>query len=363
MPTELRRATPADYADLERIWRETYGPNVEAVTDRAPIDEHFVIGLVDGHPCFATAILHFDILVRGQELKGAGLSMVATAGECRTRGIGTGCLHHLHRLLEDEGFEIAVLYGFREPFYRRVGYESCGWRWKITVPVDRMPTFDDTFDVRRIDNSEPWLLDDCYQEFVLPLSGSCRRDQEQWKERMGERAPLIFAYGDPIEAYWWCHPEGFWTDLEFGEFAWRTPDGYRAAMSHMRSMAINKSTVSWCEPPDSPFLSLYADQGVTAVRHRPTMFRLFEPTGVFDRLTDRPLTFAVAGANGDPSEYPVNGGGDRIETDEPTLALLALGDPGPEVLINQGRVRGDAASLNRLQDALPRQQVVCMDFF
>ena len=354
----IRWAEPEDYPQTLRIWRKVYGDDIFPDERLEPLKFHrFVIGFFDGAPAFASIVCDYPTFWRGHVVRCAGVAAVATLPEFRGSGIGQKMMDGLVGLCRDADYEISSLYGFREPFYRKSGYESCGWRWRVTCPADQLPKVGGDLPIREIAPSEIGLVDDCYQEFASRFNGSCERTSAHWERRLGKKPPQIYAVGDPIEGYLWCNPHGFWNPMEIGEIAWTTAHGYESLLGLIRTLAINKGKVSWCEPPSSGFARRYVDGLVEMERHRPSMFAVLDPWDLFSRL----------GADSSQFSLEFNGvglgSGHAVEISELQLAQALMGSPSFGEMVRWGEVKGHPDALAYLEHILSPMDACCMEFF
>ncbi|QYK53719.1 MAG: GNAT family N-acetyltransferase [Fimbriimonadaceae bacterium] len=364
---EFRPAEASDYPTLLQIWRNVYG---DAVTDDwaepRPFQKFF-LGSQLGVPSFACIVNEFPTLVRGVELKCAGVGAVATLPEARNTGLASFCMNKLHLLCREQGFEIASLYGFRDTFYRKFGYESCGWRWQIKCPTDRLPNLKGELPVRQIMPDDIGELDECYRTFIRGMSGSCLRNSDHWDRRMGKKPPSIYAVGDPVEGYLWANTGGFWNDMEIGEIAWSSKRGYDSLLGLIRGLAVNKSGVIWNEPPKSPFLARFMDSGITAHWHRHTMFRVLNVESVMTKLSEirpnKPFRLKVIDELIPENEIIFGTTGELLEIPIAAFSQIVMGDPSVETLVKEGQITGDKVAIDALEGVLTEQQVCCMEFF
>ncbi len=350
----VTKASEQDHPALETVWQEVYGDIVGPVSGFSDAPKDLYIGRVGQTPAFACIVNHYQVNVRGVAIKSAGVAAVGTAGQFRGTGVGTSAMRQVHTLAQKEGFPLATLYGFRDTFYRRLGYASCGWRWQVKTDVERMPRLPLELPVQNLEPADIENIRPCYEAFIRTFNGSVHRTDEQWVHRIGKSGQLVYAFGNPVEAYFWCKPHGFFVPLEVGEFAWSTARGYRSALSHMRAMAINKSSVEWCEPPSGPYFSLYHDERATYTRHRATMFAVIDPAAAF-----KPFGVNAQGSKGSLS-LTLPSGKTTVCSQE-TATHLLLGEPGPDVLASQGLLEQDAHP--ELSTLFPQRPVCCMDFF
>jgi len=311
----------------------------------------------------------------------AGVAAVAVYPHRRKSGVGTTMLKWLPRHLREVGTPLSSLYAFREPFYRRAGYEVCGKRLKITCPTGRIPRVSTSLTVNRLKPEDWRKLDACYSAFAHARSGFSLRTEPLWGRVLGENRPLtIYAAGDPVEAYAVVsHSTGFWTTDHISDFAWSTLEGYRAIMEVLAGIAINKTALTWFEPSDSPMYATYLDQGVLAQVERPIMYRLCDVPGAFRQLvTDESGEFTLRVRD---DVIPENEGPWRIafspdgvavercddadlEIDVRNLVQAFLGEPSIMDLARIDLVDvKDRAALKSASRLLPALPVTCNDFF
>lgn len=355
---ELRWAESAEYPDTLRIWQKVYGPEIFPEERIDPLDfQRFVIGIVNGVPAFAAIVCDYPTFWMGEVVRGAGVAAVATLPEFRGGGIGQQMMDRLVELMGEASYELASLYGFRESFYRKSGFEGCGWRWKITCPAHQLPNVGGDLEPREIEVANLDEIFGCYRQFAARFNGSCDRTAEHWKRRLGKKAPQIYAVGEPVEGYLWANPFGFWNDLEIGEIAWTTDRGYRSLLNLMRTMAINKSSVIWNEPPESAFGRRFVDGAVEMVKHRPTMFAVIDPESLLTRLGVEfdQFSFEFMGRT--------IGSGPRVDINRLQLAQVLMGSPNLDEMVEWGEVTGNAGAMEYLRKYLKPKPVCCMEFF
>lgn len=355
---DLGWASPRDYPDCLKVWQRVYGVEVFSDDWTEPLEfQRFIIGRVGGRPAFAAVICDYPTLVRGQLLSCAGIAAVGVLPEFRGSGTGQQMMDATMALVREAGYEIASLYAFREPFYRKSGFEACGWRWQIKCPIHQLPQAECDLPVREVESGEVAILADCYRAFIRQFSGSCDRTPAHWARRLGRKPPQIYAVGNPIEGYLWCNPHGFWNDLEIGEMAWNSPRGYESLLNLMRTLGINKTNVIWREPPESGFARRFVDGQVEMERHRPTMFAVVDAESVLVKFGADLSRFSIE------FRGSLVGTGSRIQIDEWQLGQAILGSPSLGELVRWGEVSGEEGACNYLQTILSPTAVCCMEFF
>lgn len=379
MSFELVRVDESHLDDWAFVVRSVYGRASE--TTEFPFEPREAKYLVirEGKPVSACSTYSYDIVRGSSTLNCAGIAAVGTlAGERRT-GAGHFLMSSVVKDCAERGFDISALYPYRETYYRRFGYATCGWRYQIKCPQARIPKVESPLSVRQLQMDELMLLNDTYETFIRSRSGSPLRTENDWQHRMGKRKPYVFAFGDPVEAYIWATHDDFWGDVQVGEMAWKSAAGYRACLSLIGSIAANMSTVTWSEPPDSPMITSYLDQGIEVTISRPTMFRILNVENTFQKLTpgkEGTFEFEVRDrlvssndgqwkVSSDHSGTAVSRGSKpdfSLEIEELSQALM--GQPSLFRLGQSERIKIiDSDGFKRASEALDELPVVMMEFF
>ena len=370
---ELRPSHPEEVRTVASVISHVYGDGtVDDVLEYRPEEafaaefETYYLGFQDGQPVFVCSVHDYPTLVRGQVVRAAGVASVGTLPEARGHGLATQAMNELVRQLRQAGFHLTMLYAFREPFYRRSGYATCGWRYKLKCPQDRLPRLQPELPIRRLTPDQFELLDPCYQAFAREHSGAVLRTPAMWKRRFGRKPRILYALGDPVEAYFWATPESFWSTLEIGELVWSSPRGYRSALGLIGRLMHNQTLAEWCEPPTSPYLATYRDQGVTAQIERPTMMRLVDPAAVLELLG--PLGVDLEIEVEDPTQgemqlVQVGRGGPKVRVSIGVLTQAVMGQPCGAELVQAGLVAGRPEAQATFARAFSSFPTVCTEFF
>ena len=319
-------------------------------------------------------------------MKCGGVAGVAVLPELRKSGVGSAMMSWLINHLGETGTPVAALYAFREPFYRKFGYEVAGRRLKIVCPTNRWPKVDTPLPIRRLTPSDWQELAPCYAAFAAQRSGLNIRNDWQWKRVLGENRQLtIYAVGNPVEAYAVVsHVTAFWTTDHISEIVWSTRRGYEGILAMLGGLAINKNGLSWFEPSDGPFDTDFLDQGITVTVDRPTMFRINDVEKALGHL--RP-EMSLSGEfrvlirdelivkNRGPWRVVIEDGEVSVEKqscddnwdfslDIRNFVQAFLGEPGIQQLARSGNISvRNLHALSIAERLLPSQSTYCMDFF
>lgn len=318
-----------------------------------------------------TFVIMDMICTRGTqaEWKTAGIAGVAVLPEYRQAGVGSAMMKWSLRAMRDQGYVLAALYAFRESYYRRFGYENCGLKLKVTCPHARLPKIRSELPIRKLDSNDYSVIDSCYRAFAGRYSGMNLRDEMHWKRVLSD-SRHIYVVGDPVEAYVILeHDWTFWNEQPIAEFVWSTDRGYKGGLSLIASVGINKATVSWHEPSDSPMLYRHLDKGMEFSIDKPIMYRLLDAKGALESLkTMERGSFSLAIDDRDFPEFGtgwnVSFGSEGVEVTDASNAQMRLtphqavqaflGEPSIE------RLRVDAGDMSKL---LPPMPTYCLDYF
>lgn len=381
MPLVTRQALfPEDAQAMWTAWSWAFRHKAPEEPFEGPDEgEKWLLAELGGAPVSMCAVYDYQVRRADAVLSCGGVAGVATPPEHRQKGYGSQFMRDVLRTMRDDGHMVTSLYAFRDPFYAKLGYATCGWRWKIVCPSERLPHLRSDLPVRQLDAAEVFELDGVYSKFSRPLAGSVVRTEKQWKDRMGKTPPMIYAIGDPIEAYAWAKITDFWANVEIGECAWSTPRGYDAVLALFRSLAHNQKSVTWCEPPQSPFLARHMDRDVEASFYRQTMHRVLDVPGAIAALKPESsgdftievedsilqenscawqVWFDSTGANATKCKT-----GD-LKMNIGAFSQAYMGSPTVIALADQGLVEvRSTEALHAAQRLFSPTQVCCMDFF
>lgn len=337
---------------------------------------------VNGRIVGAATSLRIPMFVRGNQTLAGGVAAVAVVPEQRRGGVGSALMRGVNGQLFEQGFTVAALYGFREVYYRKLGFEVCGGRNLITCPSNRIPQFGDAPSAYQVPCNDPAPLLDAYYQFAHRYSGMGNRTDDLWERVIGsDGSYAIYAVGDPIEAYAVVRLEsGFWVKQPIREAVWTTYSGYKGLMNLFAAFGMNKSVVEWYEPTDSTFLAAHMDQGVEVRQERQTMYRVLKVANALQLLPaevdaeirlkvvdhDIPAnhaTWHIRSSAGQIEAEPNEGDADA-EVSIQQFTQIILGEPSAQSLVELGLVQPRSSSAARaLVSLFPAHRAYCLDFY
>jgi len=283
---EVRWATVADAEALAHIGSTVYGGGTaDPDVPMTEPDEVAAIAFHGGQPAAQFKVMSMNASRGEASLKAGGVAAVGVLPEFRGTGVGKAMMQWSLGAMRGEGLEIAALYPFRGTYYRQFGYEFAGQRVMLDVQRDRMPKFEQELPVRSLTREELPFLAPVLDAYATMHSGVNRRSADNWTRRMGRKFPMVYAVGDPIEAYCWTRMDGgFWDPILVGELIWSTPRGYWSILAFLRSLGVNRGNIQWHESSLSPFQATTLDHDVKITQYRPVMWRLLNLEMAFPKL-------------------------------------------------------------------------------
>lgn len=302
--------------------------------------------------------LHEMRVSRGEsDLNCAGVAAVAVAIEARNTGIGKEMMRWSLREMQKAGWHVSSLYAFRESYYRAFGWACAGKRIHIKCPSQFLNKFQTDLPVRQI-SCEKWKeLESAYYPFAKKYSGMTLRTAKWWRRLLEhpDNPPLIYVVGNPAQAYAVFRlTQDFWVEQQILESAWSSREGYLGLLALFGAVGVNRESVSWYEPSDSPFVAESIDTGVSVSMWSPTMFRLIDLSSAICALKpdeSGEFTFRVFDSELSENEGPWHvrfgsgcveierSGRADVEIEGGRFSQAFMGEPSLEDLVRQGMVK------------------------
>lgn len=383
MSLVVRPCDAADREGLFHVWSMTYngGKPYDPGEQVFKHSDGFVAEL-DGKIVGGFGVMPMTATRGPAILNSAGVLAVAVLPYVRQTGVGKEMMRAVLRIYRDRGYELAALYAFRESYYRGVGYEVAGARYKIQVEAARLPRFNMSLPGRERGMDSVDAIRDCYKTFAHRRSGLNLRGHKQWDRILNpDSHRTLYTVGEPVEAYAVVqHSPDFWADQRIEELVWTTRRGYESILAVMSGIAINKSKLEWFEPTDSPYRAAYQSLGGKVVALEPqTMFRVVNVAKALEGL--KPTSTGEFTIEVIDDTLPENQGPWRVafspegvevtRTDEADLSIdvrqfaqAFLGEPSlQELLINDLVIVREPYAIASATSLLTPSNTVCLEFF
>ncbi|MBX3097048.1 MAG: GNAT family N-acetyltransferase [Fimbriimonadaceae bacterium] len=334
------------------------------------------VGLIDGEGAAVCQVFDFSATRGEADFSLGGIGLVGVHPNHRRSGVGQRMMREVLQICADEGKVMAGLYAFRDPFYRKMQFATCGWVWEITCPVDRMPETGSALPVHQASDSDWPQIAALHERWVRQRSLGVHRTPALWDRRRKQSSPGRYVFGNPAEGYAFVKHGGFWGTIQVGEFVYTTKAAYDTGIALFRSLAINNNEVVWLEPSDSPFLSRHWDYGQSAKREKGSMMRVLDVAGALRSLKPDPdiqaeLVISVVDPLFESAKGPwhIKAGGGCVEVKrtngDPGLTMSIetftqgfCGDPSWRTLARNGDLQASDTQIKMLEGIAPGMTVL-----
>lgn len=121
----IRYARPEDKTALKNIWQQCFSDSVKFVEwnfENNFACENAMLCEENGRAVSNLHLIPYDVVLKGEALKGVYISAVATVKECRKKGYASRLIEAALRELSKKGADIAFLVPAIEGYYERFGF-------------------------------------------------------------------------------------------------------------------------------------------------------------------------------------------------------------------------------------------------
>jgi predicted acetyltransferase len=146
------------------------------------------------------AILKLKAWLNGEQYAIGGIAGIATWPEFRRHGIVKKLLIHALQTMKKDGQTLSFLHPFEFPFYRKFGWETYTDFKKYEIPKELiMNQFTSSGQMKR---TTDWrLLDEIYHVYAQQFNGTLVRDEEWWNQRiLKKKATAAIFYNESGKA-------------------------------------------------------------------------------------------------------------------------------------------------------------------
>lgn len=317
-----------------------------------------------------------------QHIPCGGIAAVAVLPEARTEGAGEKLMKHALMELFKRKTPLSTLYAFKESYYRKFGWECIGNPLNITCQSHVLPKLQSSLPIQTITSKNYKNIKQAYEGFCKLYNGLNVRTERWWQKLFvdKENPAHIIVAGEPPQAYAIISfTQDFWVNQPINEFAWSSMEGYNAIIAMFKKIGINRTSVSWIEPSDSPFLARFKNSGVEVALNRTIMLRVVHVQEAFQsikthhqgsfkiKITDNELKqnegpWLVEFANGAVKCSPDSSS--EIEMDIKTFSQAFMGEPSFKSLYNMGLITStNEDALIHAENFFPARACICLDDF
>ena len=325
----------------------------------------------------------------GRTLPMTGIAGVAIAPEHRGTGVGSRLMRVSLTDLRDKGVPLAALYAATQPIYRRVGFETAGYRTRFELPLQAIDGFDRSLALQPVTLDDLAALEAIYTVRARQSNGHLLRSPFVW-QRLFRPMPA----GQPVFAFMVLNdqtPEGYviceqvdggakGLSLRVRDLVFLSQGAARRIWTLLADHRAQCGAVTWVGAPNEPGLHLLAEDGATVSQWQHWMLRLLDvPAALAGRKYPPNLRMTVHLEMMDPAmgwndgrfqmqvakgSVKVDPGGDgKVRITVNALAALYSGYLSPWDLKRLGTIDGPDDSLALLAQAFAGPIPWMPDFF
>ncbi|GGD85805.1 GNAT family N-acetyltransferase [Paenibacillus nasutitermitis] len=329
-------------------------------------------------------ILPVETFVQGKGHKTGLIAGVASWPEYRNGGtVGKLMVHGIQAMYE-KGCTLSTLGPFSYPFYRKYGWEMMYDYRRYKLRVDRVPDWQGSGQVRRIE-PDISLLDPVYEQYASRYNGPLRRDERRWTSTIFARKKgLIALYTNGSgESTGYIIYQIKSRLLTVHEMVYLDRDSQKGLWEYIRKQNSMYDFVQFTAPSDDCFASLIDNPiglETTVVTH--LMARIVDVEGflrsyrfragasaefsllVHDRFApwnDGAFLLKI-GSDGAAVIERSDAVNRKVSCDIQTLTTMLLGYRSPSFLHWAERLQGDPDTIKKLEEFIPKQTTYYLDF-
>ncbi|MDQ0177940.1 GNAT family N-acetyltransferase [Bacillus chungangensis] len=332
-------------------------------------------------------ILHFNVWIAGRQWKMGGIAGVATWPEERRGGSVKSLLTKALEEMRSNGESISFLHPFKVSFYRKFGWEVMNTLKKYEIEHHQLTFLKETNGhVKRL-QKETFIEDiqEIYEQFGTASNGMLKRSKDRWEKTVGKGYQAALYYneqGSPrgymiykVEKKEMCVDEWIVLDYEARKGLWN--------FICQHDSMIKKVIIYHQQQSDQlPFLSHYPE-----MKQEENVFGMGRIVDVALFAADYPFAakeqalhihicdetaswnqgvLTIANGKTTFKEGASLGEGEGLSLSIQTLTALLIGYQTPAFLYEVGKIEGNEAHLELLQQLLPdslQKGTYLIDFF
>lgn len=190
--TEIAYDAYPSFKDLDSEALKSYKADVKKYM--LEDDSVTFYGMFDNDKMVAVMrLFDFETNLFGKILKTSGIGFLGVALDYKKKKAARDMLKFYEKTYRDIGVPIGSLLPFRPDFYRRMGYGFGSKISKYVIPASRFPACYDEVDIRKVNKSEYYLLDELHDSVVESTHGMNRKLFYEKKSMQKELYNKVFA--------------------------------------------------------------------------------------------------------------------------------------------------------------------------
>lgn len=254
---EIRQLSAHDYDDIFALsqFAFQYKLSKSDIDDKkAEADRHTIWGYMDGEEIAAKLhLIPLTCYIGGKPFKMGGISSVATWPEYRRQGMVKKLLYHALKHMKQTGQTVSFLHPFSFSFYHKFGWAHVFNQKHYSIPVDKMKgSWNGKGYVRRGKLDTP-LLNAIYTDYAQNFSGTLKRDEKWWKQRVFKKIEdIAIAYSEDDTPEGYIHYQVQNDVLTVKELVYRNWNGWKLLLELIANHDSMVETIEMDVPENDP---------------------------------------------------------------------------------------------------------------
>lgn len=243
----------------------------------------------EGRPVAGLTLIPMAQLFGGRAVPMTGVNLVGTAPEARGRGVATRLMEASVREMRAAGVPISTLYPAKQTLYRRIGWETAGARWELSVSARDIDVTSRELAVRAFGPSDLPAIQEVYRRFIVGATGPIERPDVMWRRVVDppKRDVLGFVVEGPegAEGYVFLHvarSEGMRQELTATDLVAVTAAGARRLLRFLADHDTLADRIVWHGNPADPLLGALAEYVWKGRVFFPWMVRILDPKAALE---------------------------------------------------------------------------------
>ena len=337
----------------------------------------------------------YDLRVRDQFVRMAGVAAVATWPEYRNRGIVRGLLAELQIKMREDRRPVSVLAPFKWSFYNDLGWAPTFETLTLRFEPQKVKKFADTgYRLRRVDLDDSWqIFEQVHMQYSQGYNGTVCRSKDYWKRRMFEapgqgRMAYLVEQGEEPRGYLIGRLDNYANgqDPEFYrvvQAVWLDGQAQKSIFSFLSGLRDQVKKIHMFVPQDTQWIQCFREMYFESRLEPKMMTKVVDLKPALEQLPyDGQLdgsihlnmqpdpgapwndgTWKLAWSGGALQMNKTDSAGDSVSVTPQALAQLYMGYRSVADLESTGELRLSDAQRDVLSQAFPRHPTYIDDWF